>query len=262
MKPPDRHRYETGAKDRKNELPATQRARNGRFRVCGSGTGQRSTADAPRVGTVSGGRAALPSEGCRKGVERSLTFRGLDEAEEVKADLLRRHGGIVRRTVGEVVEEWLAWCVEVRGIKPPIGYLNRDDEAPQSVVFGPVHGERRPQAPTSSRSKQVSTHTGHPRRQRRIISFCAWPISCGLGAASKATAAQIRGRKVQPAGRAATGKPQLRIDEARRFEAVALARASGRCTGARGAADGLPRSAAGEVVARVARDIDDGGRVL
>ena len=48
------------------------------------------------------------------GVERSLTFRGLDEAEEVKADLLRRHGGIVRRTVGEVVEEWLAWCVEDR----------------------------------------------------------------------------------------------------------------------------------------------------
>ena len=52
------------------------------------------------------------------GVEKSLMFQSLDEAEAVKADLLQRHGATLRRTIGEVFDEWLAWCVDSRGIKP------------------------------------------------------------------------------------------------------------------------------------------------
>ena len=198
------------------------------------------------------------------GVERSLTFRSLDEAEEVKADLLRRHGGIVRRTVGEVVEEWLAWCVEVRGVKPiTIGsYLNRTAKLPQAVVFGQFT-ESDARKLYQQQIEQVSTHTGRPPAAATHHLFLRvakqlWDWGCQQGYCRTNPWA-----KVQPAGRAATGKPQLRIDEARRFEAVALARAHAGDVPALGALLmvylGLRQ---GEVVARVARDIDDGGRVL
>ena len=42
------------------------------------------------------------------GVEKSLMFQSLDEAEAVKADLLQRHSATLRRTIGEVFDEWLA----------------------------------------------------------------------------------------------------------------------------------------------------------
>ncbi len=68
---------------------------------------------------------------------------------------------------------------------------------------------------------------------------------------------------VQPIGRMNVGKKQLRIDEARRFEAVCLKQAESGDTAAFGALLmiylGLRQS---EVAARVKRDIDDEGRVL
>ena len=64
-------------------------------------------------------------------------------------------------------------------------------------------------------------------------------------------------------GKQSKGKPQLRIDEARKLEALALKRAQGGDTAALGTLLmiylGLRQ---GEVAARVARDIDDDGRVL
>ena len=97
------------------------------------------------------------------GVERSLTFRSLDEAEAVKADLLRRHGGSVRRTVGEVVSEWLAWCVEVRGIKPPTveSYGRISSWLPQGVVFGQVT-ESDARTIYQRQIERVSEHTKRP----------------------------------------------------------------------------------------------------
>jgi integrase len=69
--------------------------------------------------------------------------------------------------------------------------------------------------------------------------------------------------KVTPIGRKSKGKPQLRIDEARKLEAVAMQRAKEGDVPALGTLLmmylGLRQ---GEVTARVARDIDDDGRVL
>jgi integrase len=71
--------------------------------------------------------------------------------------------------------------------------------------------------------------------------------------------AAIKGR-----GRRRRGKPQLRIDEARRFQAACLEHAD-RDVGA-GLALGFlllaARARAGEIVLRELRDVDDGGRVL
>lgn len=71
--------------------------------------------------------------------------------------------------------------------------------------------------------------------------------------------AEIKGR-----GRRKRGKPQLRIDEARRFQAVCLELAAReRDIGAVLALGYLLLGArAGEIVLRQVRDVDDGGRVL
>ena len=198
------------------------------------------------------------------GVERSLTFRSLDEAEEVKADLLRRHGGIVRRTVGEVVNEWLAWCVEVRGVKPITieNYSKMTARLPQGVIFGQVT-ESDARKLYQCQIEHVSAHIKRPVAVATHHLFFwvakrlwAWGVSQGYSRTNPWA-------KVQPVGRQATGKTQLRIDEARRFEAVALSRAQAGDVPALGALLmmylGLRQ---GEVAARVARDIDDGGRVL
>ena len=198
------------------------------------------------------------------GVERSLTFRTLDEAEAVKADLLRRHGGSVRRTIGEVVSEWLAWCVEVRGVKPITieNYSKMTVRLPQGVVFGQVT-ESDARTIYQRQIEQVSAHTKRPVSvaTQHLFLWIAkrlWAFGVSQGYSRTNPWA-----KIQPVGRQATGKTQLRIDEARRFEAVALSRAQAGDVPALGALLmmylGLRQ---GEVAARVARDIDDGGRVL
>ncbi|MBL9045269.1 MAG: tyrosine-type recombinase/integrase [Myxococcales bacterium] len=198
------------------------------------------------------------------GVERSLTFRSLDEAEEVKADLLRRHGGSVHRTVGEVVKEWLAWCVEVRGVKPITveNYSKMTVRLPQCVIFGQVT-ESDARKLYQHQIEAVSAHTKRPVSvaTHHLFLWVAkrlWAFGLSQGYSRTNPWA-----KISPVGRKPTGKAQLRIDEARRFEAVALSRAQAGDVPALGALLmmylGLRQ---GEVAARVARDIDDGGRVL
>ena len=198
------------------------------------------------------------------GVERSLTFRSLDEAEEVKADLLRRHGGSVRRTVGEVVSEWLAWCVEVRGIKPPTveSYGRISSWLPQGVIFGQVT-ESDARTIYQRQIEHVSEHTKRPVSVATHHLFLWVAKRLWAFGVSQGYSRTNPWAKLSAVGRKPTGKTQLRIDEARRFEAVALSRAQAGDVPALGALLmmylGLRQ---GEVAARVARDIDDGGRVL
>jgi integrase len=65
---------------------------------------------------------------------------------------------------------------------------------------------------------------------------------------------------VEPVGRKSAGKTQLRVDEARRFLAAALADPSPGATAA--ALTLLTGCRASEVTDRVVRDLDDGGRLL
>jgi integrase len=65
---------------------------------------------------------------------------------------------------------------------------------------------------------------------------------------------------IEPTGRCARGKPQLRVDEARRFLTTALAENSD--AGLAAAMALLLAMRASEITNRVARDVDDGGRIL
>lgn len=68
---------------------------------------------------------------------------------------------------------------------------------------------------------------------------------------------------VEPQGRRRRGKEQLRIDEARKYLAVCEKAASGGDSGAVAAMTSLLLGLrASEVVERVVRDFDDGGRVM
>lgn len=68
---------------------------------------------------------------------------------------------------------------------------------------------------------------------------------------------------VKPVGKPKVGKAQLRIDEARRFVAAAVARAEKGDPAATAALMALLLGLrAGEVLGRIVRDLDDGGRVL
>ena len=69
--------------------------------------------------------------------------------------------------------------------------------------------------------------------------------------------ADVKGR-----GRRKRGKPQLRIDEARRFQATCLARAESDVGAVLSLAYLLLGARSGEIALRQVRDVDDGGRVL
>ena len=51
-------------------------------------------------------------------VERSLTYRSLEQATEVKRALIRKHARIQQITVGEALDEWLRSLSTVRGLRP------------------------------------------------------------------------------------------------------------------------------------------------
>jgi integrase len=87
-------------------------------------------------------------------------------------------------------------------------------------------------------------------------SLARWAVKAGLARSSA-----LEG--VEGVGRRRRGKPQLRRDEARRLLAVADELASGGDVGAVGVMSALLLGLrAGEVVERVVRDVDDGGRLL
>jgi integrase len=198
------------------------------------------------------------------GVEKSLMFQSLDEAEAVKADLLQQHSATLRRTVGEVFDEWLAWCVESRGIKPATVYcyVQISRRLPSSMQIGRMtESEARKLYQTqvdwvSPRTKKPASAATHHLFLRVVKNLWRWAIERGYCPVNPWS-------KIAPVGRRAVGKLQLRIDEARRFEAVALKQARRGDVPALGALLmiylGLRQ---GEVVDRVARDIDDNGRVL
>ena len=198
------------------------------------------------------------------GVEKSLMFQSLDEAEAVKADLLQRHSATLRRTIGEVFDEWLAWCVDSRGIKPATVYcyVQISRRLPSSMQLGRMtESEARKLYQTqvdwvSPRTKRPASVATHHLFLRVVKNLWRWAIERGFCHVNPWS-------KIAPVGRRAVGKLQLRIDEARRFEAVALKQARRGDVPALGALLmiylGLRQ---GEVVDRVARDIDDNGRVL
>ncbi|HTR53445.1 MAG TPA: tyrosine-type recombinase/integrase [Kofleriaceae bacterium] len=101
-----------------------------------------------------------------------------------------------------------------------------------------------------SAETKADTHRGELAEASR---FAAWCVKRGWFGANPFA-------EIEPTGRCSRGKPQLRVDEARRFLATALAENSD--SGLAAAMALLMAMRASEITDRVARDVDDGGRIL
>lgn len=196
------------------------------------------------------------------GVERSLLFESWEEAERVKEELLQKYTQATKKTVGEALKEWLAELTQC--VKPVTmeNYQKMAQGLPPSLVMSQLTEKQahdlyhqQIERPAWHGRKKVSTATQHlflwvVRR------FWRWAME-------KEYVKSNPWMKVRKVGKANVGKPQLRIDETRKLEAVAMQRAQSGDLPALGILLmlylGLRQ---GEVAARVSRDIDDEGRVL
>jgi integrase len=200
------------------------------------------------------------------GVVRNLTYSSLQEAEAVKEELLKKYGHTEQRTitVGVAIEEFLEWMVRVRGSKPATTefLIKMGGWLPPTWVMSEVT-ESDAKRQYQYQTDRVSAHTKRrlSAATHHLFLWVAkrlwnWAITQGYCKTNPWL-------KVEPVGRKPAGKQQLRIDEARKLEAVALQRAQRGDVAALGTLLmiylGLRQ---GEVAARVARDIDDEGRVL
>ncbi len=196
------------------------------------------------------------------GVERSLLFRTLEEAEGVKEELLQRYAKTTRKTVAEALTEWIeesAPCVKPTTID---NYQKMVAHLPQTLVMGQLTEEHASKI-YQQQVERISSHTGRRISTATQHLFLWVARHFWLWAIDKGYAKMNPWMKVRKVGKANVGKPQLRIDETRKLEATAMQRASSGDVPALGVLLmlylGLRQ---GEVAARVARDIDDDGRVL
>jgi integrase len=198
------------------------------------------------------------------GEVRSICFRSYDEAELAKARLRDDIAAQHVYTVGEAIRQFTENLQETRGIKPEsvLWTAAQLEWLPSETPLASINKERAEKlyrdlvtAPNPRTGKPLSTATHHGRLSlaRRLYEFAIKNEMCRHNPFASVT----------PVGRKRVGKPQLRIDEARRFEAKALELAQAGDVAALGALLMLHLGLRqGEVAARVARDVDDEGRVL
>ncbi len=193
----------------------------------------------------------------------SLSFSSREEAEQSKRLTLARLSSSSLRTCRQVLEEFCVACRE-RGLLPATirdmerilsGFLPM--EAPLSSISAHDAAElyRAQSQRLTHRGTPIAAETHH-HALRRAKALFRWAVE-------RRYLDRNPFASVKPLGRSNVGKPQLRIDEARRFEATALKMAQDGDSGALAVLLllrlGMRRS---EVMARVARDIDDDGRIL
>ena len=199
------------------------------------------------------------------GRKRSVCFKTMEEAEDLKSKLLRHEEQARAKTVGELVDLWLGFQNFVRGQKQSTSeYLARQLKGWLPIrALATSISEATARALYATLVEQVSPHT---KRKRSVTTHHLYLYSAKrvwMWATEQGLCKSNPWLKVTPIGRKSKGKPQLRIDEARKLEAVAMQRAKEGDVPSLGTLLmmylGLRQ---GEVTARVARDIDDDGRVL
>ena len=198
-----------------------------------------------------------------KGEVRNVCYRTEKDAETVKASLLKRVEDRQERTIGEAIAGFCQYLAETGSIKPKTcqWYLSLLAWLPQKALLSSVTAEQAQQlyrelttrVAHTGRPLAAATHHEQLQISKRLYEWAKKGGFCRHNPFAE----------VQRIGRENVGKKQLRIDEARRFEAVCLKQARLGDREALGALLmiylGLRQS---EVTARVGRDIDDDGRVL
>ncbi|MBL9044502.1 MAG: tyrosine-type recombinase/integrase [Myxococcales bacterium] len=198
------------------------------------------------------------------GIERSLSFATNEEAENLKEELLSKHSQPQHITIKEALAEWTNWLVRVRGSQPSTieNYVKMGRMLPMDRKLSQLT-ENDAKKLYEHQMERVSKHTARKYSVATNHLYLWVAIQLWKWAMEQGYCQTNPWRKVTRIGKQSKGKPQLRIDEARKLEALALKRAQGGDTAALGTLLmiylGLRQ---GEVAARVARDIDDDGRVL
>jgi integrase len=197
-----------------------------------------------------------------KGVERSLLFESWEEAERVKEELLQKYTQAMRKTVGEALKEWIREFSPVLKGSTISTYHKMIVLLPQTQVVSQLTA-RTAERLYLDQVERISEHTGRKLSTATQHLYLCVMRRFWLWLIEKGYAQTNPWMSVRKVGRANVGKPQLRIDETRKLEAVAMQRAQSGDVPALGILLmlylGLRQ---GEVAARVARDVDDEGRVL
>ena len=195
---------------------------------------------------------------------KSMTAPTLEKALALKADLQQAVDEHTVRTIGHALEEYAEEAKRLRGMAQQTAthiYRTLCAFLPTEAALTAITPERAAKlyaAETervSNRGTPVAVDT-HRLMLKRARTFLRWAKERGYVRDNPFEA-------VKPVGKCRAGKPQLRIDEARKFMKVALAAAQ--------AGDDLAVGVlmllllglrASEVMYRPVRDVDDQGRVL
>ena len=198
------------------------------------------------------------------GETRSICFRTYEEAELAKARLRDDIASQQVYTIGEAISQFCAHLAETRGIKAEsVAWTAAQLEwLPENASLASINQEKAEKLykeltvtpnPRTDKLLATATHHGRLGLARRLYEFAIKQDMCRNNPFASVT----------PIGRKRVGKPQLRIDEARRFEQKAIELAQAGDAAALGALLMLHLGLRqGEVAARIARDVDDEGRVL
>lgn len=198
------------------------------------------------------------------GETRSICFRTYEEAELAKARLRDDIASQQVYTIGEAISQFCAHLAETRGIKAEsVAWTAAQLEwLPENASLASINQEKADKLykeltvtpnPRTGKLLATATHHGRLGLARRLYEFAIKQDMCRNNPFASVT----------PIGRKRVGKPQLRIDEARRFEQKAIELAQAGDAAALGALLMLHLGLRqGEVAARIARDVDDEGRVL
>lgn len=201
--------------------------------------------------------------GARPG-RKSLTAPTLDEALALKLELTRALDQKGGRSIGQALDEFVAHQETARGIRPETAVHLRLKLArflPLDASLAAISAERaeRLYLDETQRITQRGTRTAadsHRSLLKACKAFFGWARERGYLRENPFS-------RTRPIGRTRAGKPQLRIDEARRFMQTALASARSGDRLALGVLLMLLLGLrCGEVIKRQARDVDDLGRVL
>ncbi|HNN92009.1 MAG TPA: site-specific integrase [Pseudomonadota bacterium] len=184
------------------------------------------------------------AEKLRADLQQTLIARGAHRISEALAEyqdyLLRVRGAVTAGNIARAIERFLGDYTSLAAISEARAAALYEAETRRLL-----DGKGRPVAAASHR-----TLLGQCKR------FYAWAVERGY-------TPQNPFATIKPVGKPKVGKAQLRIDEARRFVALALQRAQAGDRAATGALMALMLGMrAGEVLGRIVRDLDDGGRVL
>jgi len=196
---------------------------------------------------------------------KSFLFNSRPEAESMRAKLVAKAQVLIERTVGESLDDYRMYRIQVRGVLP----ATAEDHCRHLRTLLPLDWPlasltaERAQYLYIEYTKRQNRYTGKPisvatHQWVLMIAKCwgRWLVKAGALPVNPFAS-------VEPIGKPNVGKAQLTRDEAQRLSQVAVARAQAGDRAAVGVLLMLHMGLRqGEVAARIARDVDHEGQVL